>query len=391
MKVNAWSRLGFDFNPFEHLEASEDPRLGLYLVERAGLAHIWEEVPAVLYAKSGAGKTALRMQTERLCWSRPYSGPLPVTYLLSPSSLESGYPAVNDHYRAMNEAVARSLFISILLCPTRFLRADKKTQGELASWLDRLLPARISHYIKRMESDGTTRSVIGHFDRNQLFAVPTHSPHLLADFLPRLKDSSFRVQSDAEPARLFQHLTEIALHDLGFRSIFLLVDGLDGTPETYLNPSAGYQWLAPLWEDVDQLTDERVYFKEFFPSEMDLSSYAPALSSLWTFSLQWTVPTLAQMLRKRIYVASGGRFGSLDAISEPILRDVETQMVRLCTSGLPREQLRFADMVVNQLVSKQEEMPLLVLDDLLLVKTIYESEEIAMGIVDTTPVTELAI
>jgi hypothetical protein len=47
---------------------------------------------------------------------------------------------------------------------------------------------------------------------------------------------------------------------------------------------------------------------------------------------------LAELLRKRIYVASGGEFDSLDAISSPDLRDVETLLATAVTP-LPRELL----------------------------------------------------
>ncbi|MBK8050168.1 MAG: hypothetical protein IPK16_25535 [Anaerolineales bacterium] len=51
------------------------------------------------------------------------------------------------------------------------------------------------------------------------------------------------------------------------------------------------------------------------------------------------------MIRRRAYVATDGDFGSLDAISSPELRDVETTLARI-PKPLPRELI----WLVNQLL-----------------------------------------
>jgi predicted dinucleotide-utilizing enzyme len=52
--------------------------------------------------------------------------------------------------------------------------------------------------------------------------------------------------------------------------------------------------------------------------------------------MHWTPVLLAEVVRRRVYIASEGAFGSLDAITSPALRDVETMLARK-VAPLPRE------------------------------------------------------
>lgn len=78
------------------------------------------------------------------------------------------------------------------------------------------------------------------------------------------------------------------------------------------------------------------------------------IPSISLAELEWTPPLLAEVLHRRVYVAGSGSFGSLDAISSPALRDVETLLVREARP-LPREVILLAGRVLYEAFGRNAE------------------------------------
>jgi hypothetical protein len=93
--------------------------------------------------------------------------------------------------------------------------------------------------------------------------------------------------------------------------------------------------------------------KGFLPSETEQAfvASAPGIASVVRRArLDWTAPMLAELIRRRVYVASGGEFGSLDAVCGPELRDVETALIKAlpARARLPREALVLVRRVMHE-------------------------------------------
>jgi predicted dinucleotide-utilizing enzyme len=69
-------------------------------------------------------------------------------------------------------------------------------------------------------------------------------------------------------------------------------------------------------------------------------------------TIRWDPAQLAEVIRRRVYVASEGAFGSLDAIASPALRDVETILAGAALP-LPREILVLTRRVLREHVERE--------------------------------------
>jgi len=138
-------------------------------------------------------------------------------------------------------------------------------------------------------------------------------------------------------------LVEQGLHilreHLGAQQVWLLVDGLDGFPETQSLESI-LPALTPMQERSPTWANTGIYLKVFLPLSAS-SETLPVLAG-WAadvIALRWSKPLLVQMLRARVRAASQGLMDSLDPLAHPELRPVEVRLVESLPSSLqlPRE------------------------------------------------------
>ncbi|MEM3646840.1 MAG: hypothetical protein QW334_01660, partial [Thermofilum sp.] len=135
---------------------------------------------------------------------------------------------------------------------------------------------------------------------------------------------------------------------LTFPSIYVLVDGLDGAPETIADPSAIARFLEPLFRWSEEWAEERVFLKAFLPAEARplLEGRFPNVFAS-AHTIHWTPDLLAEVIRRRVYVATEGSFGSLDALASPALRDIETLLAKTVIP-IPREMLVLTRRVLEE-------------------------------------------
>ena len=117
------------------------------------------------------------------------------------------------------------------------------------------------------------------------------------------------------------------------KSFHVFVDGLDGFIETADQRSL-IQWIAPLFDVAEAWALKQVYLKFFLPLALFDFPVIMAHAKIQTAALTWDNGLLAEVIRRRLYVASSGAYDSLDALSTPDLRNIELRIAR----QLPAEQ-----------------------------------------------------
>lgn len=162
--------------------------------------------------------------------------------------------------------------------------------------------------------------------------------------------------SRPEPLHLEESF-ELLRDAFGAKSIHILVDGLDGFVETR-SSHALIAWIQPLLDILDDWGRHNIYLKLFLPMHI---SEAPALRSvhaLRTTTLEWDDNLLANLIRRRVFVASGGNFDSLDALSAPDIRNVELMLVRQLEGRdkLPRQIIRRSEDLLQTLITSGNKM-----------------------------------
>ncbi len=353
--LHAWLEwLGLRFDPFGPLDAASDPRLGEYLVGHKAFARVWGDWPSWVFAPPGGGKTALRVRTAQACWvGQDTNRPFPIPYTPPFLSWEHASPSLDDHLTALARAGAVALLLALAHRPHWLFRLDDEARQAVRETLDWNLPGPLGDYLERCRQSGSLHSLRKSLDPTFLLPDPPDSDTLLrwCDVLDAVPAGGSR----PAPAARWDSLCDLLLKGLGFRSVYLLVDGLDAAPETIADARAMADCLAPLMPPVGDWAGRGIFVKWFLPLEAQplLADRFPLLyTSAHTATVRWTASLLAEVVRRRVYVASEGAFGSLDAIASPALRDVETILAQ-AVLPLPREMLVLTRRVLEEHVRRE--------------------------------------
>ncbi len=345
---------GFRFDPFEHLEASADPNLNRYLIGHEAFSVAWGESPAFIFSPPGGGKTALRIYTARACWTGAGGyQPFPVHYHL-PRYFEKGdFSTLEEHLEQIVHSGAHALLLAFAYYPLVFLKASPLLQKQLAQFIFTWIP-NIDFYLDVLRA-GQPDQVASQLDRSyQLHQTPDSS--LLSLLCERLEKylAEQRFPTSLSIQKVFEQLTNWLTQDLGFRSVYLLLDGVDGFPELAKSPGFAAQSLFNLFAGAPGWAEGRVYLKGFLPLELQTHLQARLQEQWPVFSrvdLIWDEAMLSEMIRRRVYAATGGEFNSLGAVSSiPAIQNLELELAR-SIYPLPREML----VLVNRILFEYEE------------------------------------
>ena len=329
--------LGLRFNPFRHLEAANDPYLGSYLVSHQRFAVAWEEHPALIFAPAGGGKTALRMYAAHAYWlSQGRAQPFPIPYLATAGAAISP----EAHQRGIVQAGAVALLIGLIHHPDLLLECDRADRRRVADLLDAVLPAPLSYYVAMLADLSDPTPVLLLLEKSYRLPSVSHLP-LVRELCAVLQDAGSGVPANADAADRLALLLEVLLEVLHFRAIILQLDGVDASADTGINPAFMADWLAWPLTQAPRWAEQGIILKGFLPSELAAHlthNFPEPLAHMQQATITWTPPLLVEVIRRRVYEASNGKIGSLDAISSPALRDVDTQLA--CgTPPLPRETI----------------------------------------------------
>ena len=330
-------QLDFQFDPFAALDAAADPYLEKYIVGLHTFAVAWDDVPTLIFAPAGGGKTAMRIYTARICWTNLGAHhPFPIVYVPADHAVGLEPPSPAHHLACLIRSGALTVFQSLLARPARFLALDRGTRCTLVSLLDAALPASLSYYLNVLRETANPAELASLGGLSLFVSTPSLEEIRSLAAAMEATPLSSTLATEAEPV-VFEVLTNVILQALDFRSIFLLLDGVDAFYSTAAHPSAAAVWVDSLMDFGDRWAQKHIFIKGFLPLEI-WPELMPHLNTIRWTRIEWQPSLLAEMLRRRVYVASGGKFGSLDAISSPALRDVETRLTSAITP-LPREAL----------------------------------------------------
>lgn len=337
-------QLGLQYNPFLHLEASADPHLASYLIDHPGSALVWDEKPAILLAPPGGGKTAFRISAMRTSWigyGNEHSFPIP--FLLS--KLYS--PAQQQIQIA--QSAARVLLIALAAQPELLTDVHATGQLTIARFLASALPRPINTYMRLFASNAPLSTITRHLDyRYHIPERPTAPDNRAIMGILRLE-----TRRPLELADMFIVMQDILRDVLGFRSISLHIDGVDGDAAASVSTADMYNIISWSLEQASVWQQDSIILKAYLPDEL-----TPYLSSsdLRQYQVLWNEELLAKVVRHRIYQASAGAFGSFDAIASRGLANIEHQLAEQ-VAPLPREMIFIAQLVLNMLIhhSNQQE------------------------------------
>ena len=340
--------LGFQYDPFAHLNASDDPHLFDYLVPPRDVAIAWEDVHALVFAPGGGGKTALRQYAENNCLNQTWELKFPVTYVPGSFNVQgenTPNAVLKQHLNQIRAAINTDILRHFLWKPGRFLQLPKEPQLDFLKSFDTYITSpNFSILLEILRDNYSPREAANKIDRP---LAPYTQPSVgeIKELHAVLSENLSKV--DALPAPKLEDLFALTLDYLEARSIYVYIDGVDAFPETIHNPERAAHWISPLIEKGADLSHQHVYLKFFLPIEVEIH-LRPARRNFPSVTLNWNEDFLMDILESRVRAASKQQFTSLDAISNPNLRGVEQMIVDKINDKLPREALRLTKNILEE-------------------------------------------
>jgi hypothetical protein len=181
----------------------------------------------------------------------------------------------------------------------------------------------------------------------------TLNSRFTAKMVAGLQSTAFTLPGDIREQ--FETLRQLLLGPLNFRSIFILADGIDAFFETSNSVENACQLILPLIKEIPNFAGKNIFLKAFLPAQTSpqIEELAPEIyQSSQIAELRWTPELLAEMIRRRVYIASNGVIGSLDALCNPALRDIEFLLARALKVPIPREMLYLVEQLLDILPDK---------------------------------------
>ncbi len=349
-QIDRWlASFGLAFDPFRVLDAAADPRLSQYLVGHQVLEILWGDWPSLVFASAGGGKSAFRVWLAHACragWDGRHI--FPIVYALPERVMQAAPPDRQRSYQeTILEAAARELLLTLAYRPERYLDLPPSQRRRLASWLAHTLPTPPIHLLAPVQT-AQDLSVLGEgYDPTFTMANPPTARRLqqLKAVLTDVLSTGPSSQPDADSR--WQSLHELLTDLLGYRAVYLLLDGVDAYPETLNRPDRIAEVLAPLLHLLRQWNDQALgaFLKAFLPQEA--RPWQERVEGLLTpeprvAMINWNRSSLLTLLRQRLLAASQGRFDRLGALGDPGLYDADERLVDE-VRPYPRELLLVAE------------------------------------------------
>lgn len=355
-QVRTWLEwLGMRFDPFLPLDAAADSRLSHYLIHHEAFASVWGDWQSFVFAPPGGGKTALRVRVTEACYvGQDTNRPFPIPYV--PPFLMWGHtsPSYEDHLAALARAGAMQLLLSLAYRPHWLFRLDELHLRTVRDALNWNLPGPLGSYLEPCRQSLSVTPLRERINPAFVIPDPPDAPTLVR-FCDTLNVVPVPHSQRPSPPERWDGLVYLLLETFGFDSVYLLLDGLDGAVETATDSREATRTLSPILEVLPEWKLQRIFFKGFLPSNIRplLRNQFPALlKDSGTSTVHWTPELLAELIRQRVYAASNGAFGSLDAIASPALRGIEMTLA-LVVAPLPREILVLTRRVLLEHVQRK--------------------------------------
>jgi len=338
----AYQLFGLRFNPFFYLDSTRDEKLHEYLVIPKAVESLWDDAPIAILAEPGSGKSALRRYAEK-AYRATRGAKLPVTYV--PSSYD---PHPSFHLHGLKQSLARAVFIYLISYPDIFLNFPAARQEKCIHLLN-LLPYDLDFLLgagQQMRLISDMEQFIGAGAISRIYEMGDSHHNLFARIgeISRTKMAEPKEKTTPDLFLLARDLLEI-------HSFQILIDGLDGFRETTA-PANLLHWLEPLIQLAVDGYNKGIYYKFFLPFQLEKFS----AREIKTVSLKWDNGLLADVIRKRLYVASGGAFDTLDAFSLPGIRNADLRLAQRLEESRkrPREIIKSAQKLLEHASAHQD-------------------------------------
>ena len=352
------AQFGFAEDPFEHVDAEQEPQLGAYFVPPPYFTTVMGDPRApkshVVLAPRGGGKTAQRRMIE--LQSAEEGDFLCITY--DAFDQPAGFQASDASLAYHLNQICRRLLLGVLVVldeyPERAADLPEHQRQLLKFQIDRFLgslsAAELQNAVTSLKNFGDkARDFFNKYAGPLRVLINAIMSKLEMDKLDVPEEVLEEAKRDESLAYHFENLLAVAQH-IGFASTYILVDRVDEMPITS-DASTTFQFIWPLLADLRTLETTGVGFKFFLWDEiqeqMDQGNFRSDRIDI--DRLSWTYEELSEMLRLRLEIYSEAKARSFnDLLCDGVGLDAHSLIAHMA-NGSPRDMYRLA----NQIVAEQ--------------------------------------
>jgi len=341
---------GFAADPFSSTNADTEELLQDYFVPppyfQSVLGQPSNPESQIVFAPRGGGKSAQRRMIEM---ASEGSGFLCV---LHDSFPVEGKAAVRQTTLDLHlRQVARKLLVAVLL----HLDAAPEDSKKLSRDSKSLLVKEAGYQLGPISSDEFHREVqaLKNIGKRAGEWIKAHSGPIKpvinaifkkAELDPPDLDASKPAETPTESwSYRLERLVGIAL-ELGYESVYILVDKVDELPETSADPDLAFALVAPLITHLPSLEMPRVGYKVFLwdKAQNTYIDNGGRPDRIKDFTLGWDSAALSEMMARRLSAHSDGAVVSLNALIDPGAHLDLHRLVAELAQGSPRDMVRLA-------------------------------------------------
>jgi hypothetical protein len=354
---NFLARFGFTEDPFEHVDAEQEPQLDRYFVPPPYFSNVMGD-PArprthLVLAPRGGGKTAQRRMIESE--SERSSRFLCVTY--DGFDQPSGFTAAQADIAYHLNQICRRILMGILV------RLDEKPEWaqELSEHERQLLKFQIDRFLgslTEIELKAAVDSLKNFGDKAKEFIKKYAGPLrafvtvLMSKIgLDKVEVPSELVEETKRDEALTYHFENLlkAANTVGFESTYVLVDRVDEMPITD-TATKTFEFIWPLLADLRTVEVPGVAFKFFLWDEIGgmLAASSFRADRIEMDQLRWSQSELSDMLSKRLSTYSEGRVSSFNELIDSVATLDAHALLAFLANGSPRDMYRLARRVVAE-------------------------------------------
>ena len=353
-------KIGFAEDPFAQTNADLENRLLEYFVPPNYFAEAFGEPDQpksfYVFAPRGGGKTAQRKMMERKCSELnvlclPYVdfdsieiskvADITLEHHLK-RILTLGWLAIllsiDDDSQVLENLGSQSAAIAINRI-NEHVGSMSKPQFEAALHLLRSQNNRFKAFV---EKHSVILRPVG-----QVVNAILKAAHRL-DF-SKLAQLVSQTSPDAYDAKYDLRLLISVAREIGYRSIYVLIDRVDESKLTGNNPERSFQLIEPMVSSLQLLETSGIAFK-FFLWDAMMPDYLMVARRDRVFDrlMEWKREDLSEMLQKRLRTFSNGSFWNLDAVSENSDSYSADDLAVLFAGGSPRDLIRLCSKIISE-------------------------------------------
>lgn len=358
---NFFRRIGFEENPFAFTNADQEERLPAYFVSPPYFSAVFGDpgrpTSFFVFAPRGGGKSAQRRMIENRCTEDRV---LSITY----DQFDfPGVPKASDVTLHLHlQRIIQRCVIGVLVA----LHANPALKDQLSRH-DRELVVRLSTQylggINPVSLQSALDSLKSLKDKVQAFWnewLPIIGPGLKVllskltgveiDEVGEYKDA--KASTSSNPKYDLRLVLDLA-SQLGFQSIYILIDRVDEAESTGNNPTTSFELIEPLVRDLELLEMGGLAFKFFLWDQLEpLYLDVARTDRIRHETLEWDDTMLLRMWQQRLKAYSGGKVAHLHDIAELLPRFSIDELALVFANHSPRDMIRIG----AQIMSEQQEI-----------------------------------